>query len=188
MVARWRSVVVAILVTAVVSGVMGPVSAVEARGPVLVGVDALRPASGPLDPARCTRIGRLAVVDRDQQRGWLCDRLRVVHEFDITTARDQPDPAWYRVYAKDMVAWSDIDGTPVTMSHFVAFTRGKYAGARVAFHSVPAFGDGTFAQPLDSVGTPEHFGDSAGCIRVRPGDAELIWDHLRLGAYVHVRT
>ena len=179
---------VAAVLAAALLAVVGFAPSVQARGPLLVGSEILRPAPGPLDPERCPRIGRLAAVDRDQQRGWLCDRLRVVHEFPVTTARSQPDPAWYRVYAKDMVAWSDIDGTPVTMSHFVAFTRGKYAGARVAFHSVPTFGDGTFAQPLASVGTPEHFGDSAGCIRVRPEDAERIWDHLRLGAYVQILT
>ena len=39
------------------------------------------------------------------------------------------------------------------MTHFVAFTYGKFRGARIAFHSVPMWQrDGELVQPLDSVG------------------------------------
>ena len=67
------------------------------------------------------------------------------------------------------------------MTHFVAFTYGKYQGARIAFHSIPKYGDGEYVQPLDSVGTQELFGDSSGCIRVLPDDAELFWSWLDIG-------
>ena len=38
------------------------------------------------------------------------------------------------------------------MTHFVAFTYGKFRGARIAFHSVPIWSSGEWVQPLDSVG------------------------------------
>jgi len=168
--------------------VVGVTAPVEARPPLLVAPERLVTTRGALDPERCPRWARLAVVDRQVQKGWLCEGMRVVREFPVTTAQDQPDPGWYRVYARDIRAWSSIDTAPVTMTHFVAFTRGKYQGARVAFHSVPVHRDGTWAQPADSVGTMEHFGDSAGCIRTLPDDAQAIWDHLRLGDWVIIAS
>jgi len=39
---------------------------------------------------------------------------------------------------------------------------------------------------LDSVGSMSLFGASSGCIRVRPADAEAVWDHLSIGDQVHV--
>ena len=56
----------------------------------------------------------------------------------------------------------------------------------MAFHAVPRYRDGTLAQPLESVGTQARFGDSSGCIRVRPVDSVAIWDHLAVGDQVHV--
>ena len=96
------------------------------------------------------------------------------------------DPGEYDVYAKDLNASSNLSGQYSTMTHFVAFTHGKYQGARIAFHSVPKYGDGTWVQPLDSVGTQEYFGASAGCIRVLPDDAVRIWDWLSIGDLVRV--
>ena len=58
--------------------------------------------------------------------------------------------------------------------------------ARVAFHAVPRYSDDTLAQPLESVGTQARFGDSSGCIRVRPADSVAIWDHLAIGDQVAV--
>jgi hypothetical protein len=72
------------------------------------------------------------------------------------------------------------------MTHFVAFTRGKFQGARIAFHSVPTYSNGEFIQPLDSVGTEQYFGASAGCIRVLPDDAVRIWDWLSIDDAVRV--
>jgi hypothetical protein len=43
-------------------------------------------------------------------------------------------------------------------------------------------------QPLASVGTPQHFGDSAGCIRVLPEQGQVIWDWLQKGDEVRVIT
>jgi hypothetical protein len=106
----------------------------------------------------------------------------------ITTAQSQPDPGTYDVYANDLTASSSISGKYSTMTHFVAFTHGKNRGARIAFHSVPRYADGEFVQPLDSVGTQELWGDSAGCIRVLPDDAELIWSWLDVGDTVSVIT
>jgi len=90
------------------------------------------------------------------------------------------------VYAKDLDASSTLTGEYSTMTHFVAFTYGKYQGARIAFHSVPRYSNGEFVQPLDSVGTAEMHGESSGCIRVLPEDAEQIWDWLDVGDTVIV--
>ena len=138
------------------------------------------------DPATCPSDGHGAVVDRANQMGWLCDGGAIVREFPVTTARSQPDPGTYPVYAKDLHASSTISGAFSRMTHFVAFTYGKYQGARIAFHSVPTYTDGSFVQPLDSVGTQELFGASAGCIRVLPDDAVAIWDWLAEGDAVNV--
>jgi lipoprotein-anchoring transpeptidase ErfK/SrfK len=117
---------------------------------------------------------------------WLCAGGAIVREFPVSTARSQPDPGTYPVYDKDLNASSTISGAFSRMTHFVAFTHGKYQGARIAFHSVPTYGDGSYVQPLDSVGSPEWWGDSAGCIRVLPEDAVAIWDWLGVGDAVHV--
>jgi lipoprotein-anchoring transpeptidase ErfK/SrfK len=53
---------------------------------------------------------------------------------------------------------------------------------------VPKDADGEYVQPLDSVGTAELHGDSSGCIRVLPDDAELIWRWLSIGDTVTVVT
>jgi hypothetical protein len=74
------------------------------------------------------------------------------------------------------------------MTHFVAFTYGKVSGARIAFHSVPTYRNGEFAQPLSTVGALTQRGDSEGCIRVLPDDAQAIWDWLSIGDEVRVIT
>jgi hypothetical protein len=138
------------------------------------------------DPATCPRFGRAAIVDRAVQAAWLCENGFVIREMPITSARSQPDPGTYEVYAKDLRASSNLTGQYSEMTHFVAFTRGKYQGARIAFHSVPTYRDGSWVQPLESVGTPERYGDSSGCIRVLPDDAVAIWDFLSIGGDVTV--
>ncbi len=165
----------------VVDGVVGPQTA--ALLGTWVGPDVLPP-----DPATCPEIGRSAVVDRFNQRSWLCDDGEITEVMPITSAVSQPDPGTYEVYAKDMNASSTLTGEYSTMTHFVAFTYGKYQGARIAFHSVPQYPNGEYVQPLDSVGTSELFGDSAGCIRVLPEHAELIWSWLDVGDTVSVVT
>lgn len=138
------------------------------------------------DPRSCDGVDHAVVVDRAVQRGWLCESEQVTTVFPLTSSDLQPDPGVYEVYAKDIKAWSWEFGPPSTMTHFVAFTRGKFAGARIAFHSVPVYADGSWAQPLESVGTMEHFGDSSGCIRLLPEDAEVVWNFLELGGSVRV--
>lgn len=158
---------------------------VELDGPLLhnAGADpfAWRP-----DPRSCDGVDHAVVVDRAVQRGWFCESEQVTTVFPLTSSDLQPDPGVYEVYAKDIKAWSWEFGPPSTMTHFVAFTRGKFAGARIAFHSVPVYSDGSWAQPLESVGTMEHFGDSSGCIRLLPEDAQAVWDFLDLGGSVRV--
>jgi hypothetical protein len=51
---------------------------------------------------------------------------------------------------------------------------------------VPTYSNGEFIQPLDSVGTEQYFGASAGCIRVLPDDAVRIWDWLSIDDAVRV--
>ena len=138
------------------------------------------------DPETCADIDNGSVIDREFQRSWLCSEGEIIHVFPITTAWNQPDPADYRVLEKDMEASSVETGSYTEMTHFVVFTRGKFQGARVGYHSVPTHPDGEFIQTLGSVGTEELHGQSSGCIRARPDDAVLVWDHLEVGDTVRV--
>jgi peptidoglycan hydrolase-like protein with peptidoglycan-binding domain len=147
--------------------------------------------AGPLGPMPatnddCPSTPHGVIVDRANQRGALCENGSITYEFPITTAVSQPDPGTYPVYAKDLNASSTITGQYSTMTHFVAFTRGKYQGARIAFHSMPKYSNGQYLQPLDSVGTPEMHGESSGCIRLKPDDAIRVWDWLAIDDEVHV--
>jgi len=134
----------------------------------------------------CKDAGRTAVVDRKTQRAWLCLDGTVTAVFPITSANDQPLPGHYKVYAKDLKAYSTAGGHYSTMTHFVAFTRGIHTGARVAFHSAPKYRNGSYVEPLDQIGNLNSKGESSGCIRVLPDDASLIWDTLRIGDAVVV--
>ena len=140
-----------------------------------------------IDP-NCPLTPHGAVIDRDRQRAWLCDNGVALPEFVVTTAREQPDPGTYPVYAKSMHASSRLGGHYSTMTHFVAFTRGEETGARVAFHTVPVLRTGEYVQPLASVGTQMEFGASSGCIRVLPEQGQVIWDWLQKGDEVRVIT
>lgn len=165
----------------VVDGVVGPQTATEIGA--WVGPDVLPP-----DPATCPATGRSAVIDRFNQRTWLCEAGEITEVMPMTSAVSQPDPGTYEVYAKDMNASSTLSGEYSEMTHFVAFTYGKYQGARIAFHSIPTYSDGSYVQSLDSVGTSALHGASSGCIRVLPEDAELIWSWLDIGDTVTVVT
>ena len=147
--------------------------------------------AGPLGPmpatdADCPSTSHGAIVDRANQRGALCENGHITYEFPMTSAWSQPDPGTYPVYAKDLHASSNLTGQYSEMTHFVAFTRGKYKGARIAFHSIPKYSNGEYVQPLESVGTAAYHGESSGCIRVLPDDAVKIWDWLSIGDEVHV--
>ena len=150
-------------------------------------------ASGPVRSARCppptttARAHPTAPSSTAPTNAARCaTNGTITYEFPITSAWSQPDPGTYPVYAKDLNASSNFGGHYSTMTHFVAFTRGKYKGARIAFHSVPKTSDGECVQPLDSVGTEAYHGESSGCIRVLPDDAVKIWDWLSIGDEVHV--
>jgi hypothetical protein len=145
-----------------------------------------RPTQAPPDPATCPTTSHGAVVDRATQRAWLCTDGAIVRVMAVTTAHDQPDPGVYPVYAEDLQTTSWTGGHTSILDRFVAFTRGKYEGARIGFHAVPHLRDGTLLQPLETVGTQALFGASSGCIRVRPADAVAVWDHLGVGDEVHV--
>jgi hypothetical protein len=138
-----------------------------------------------IDPG-CPLTPHAAVIDRDRQRAWLCDHGVALPEFVVTTARRQPDPGTYPIYDKDLRASSKLDGHYKTMTHFVAFTTGEETGARIAFHTVPVLTNGEYVQPLESVGTEERHGDSAGCIRVLPEQGQVLWDWLAVGDEVRV--
>lgn len=139
----------------------------------------------PLLSSFCPSTAHSVVVDRERQTAWLCDSGTAIHQFPFTGAISQPDAGTYEVYANDLRATSS-GVTPSTMTHFVAFTRGKFRGARIAFHSVPIDGAGNFVQPLDSVGDVQRRGESAGCLRVLPDDAVRVWDWLAEGDQVRV--
>ena len=136
--------------------------------------------------AFCPTTPHAVAVDRDRQRAWLCEDGRAVYEFPFTGAVTQPDPGTYPVHAKDLQAYSTLSGERSDMTHFVAFTYGKFQGARIAFHSVPVRRDGSFLQPLESVGDVSMRGQSAGCLRVLPDDAVRVWDWLAIGDEVRV--
>lgn len=129
----------------------------------------------------CADSGHSAVIDRVQQRTWLCDAGHVTSEFVMTSAYSQPSRGTYTVYAKDLEASSMFTGKYSTMTHFVAFAKGRNTGARIAFHSIPKYSDGKYVQPLDSVGTAAKRGASSGCIRVLYDDSVEIWNWLAIG-------
>jgi len=140
------------------------------------------------DSYACPGTPRGAVIDRVEQRAWLCEGRRIVRRMPVTTATNQPDPGIYPIYAKDAQARSFFGPQASTLDQFVAFTYGKFQGARIAFHAIPRYDDGSLAQPPESVGTPERWGDSSGCIRLRPEDALALWDFLAIGDQVRVLT
>jgi hypothetical protein len=151
-------------------------------------VDATTAAPAPvgITDADCPSTAHGAVIDRAHQRGALCDHGAVSYRFPLTSARRQPDPGTYPVYARDMRTSSMFGGHYSTMTHFVAFAHGKYSNARIAFHSVPVLRDGNFVQPLSSVGSTDQWGNTSGCIHVIPTDAVKVWNWLALGDKVHV--
>ena len=144
-------------------------------------------AAAVIDP-NCPTTPHGAVIDRERQRAWLCDNGVALPEFVITSARDQPDLATYKVFEKSMNASSRFGGHYSTMTHFVAFAHGENTGARVAFHTLPVLRSGEYVQPLASVGTQLRYGDSSGCIRVLPEQGPMIWDWLQKGDEVRVVT
>jgi hypothetical protein len=191
------AVVAAVAATAALSGGMAALPAGWSGSPVgapgsstgssgMGAKAAPRATLAPPDPTTCPATSHGAVVDRNNQRAWLCTDGTIVRVMAITSARSQPDPGVYAVYAEDMETTSYYGERPSTLDRFVAFTYGEEEGARVAFHAVPRYSDDTLAQPLESVGTQARFGDSSGCIRVRPVDSVAIWDHLAVGDQVHV--
>ena len=169
-------------VTSLVTDVVEPFETPAAAPPATT----FGPAATPTTPEvladnGCADSGHSAVIDRDNQRAWLCNDNQVTDKFVMTSANSQPDVGTYKVYAKDLNASSTLTGKYSTMTHFVAFTKGKYKGARIAFHSLPKYSNGEYIQPLESVGTAEMHGASSGCIRVLPDDAVKIWNWLATG-------
>lgn len=136
--------------------------------------------------SNCPATGHAAVIDRTNQRAWLCTDGLADTKFPITTAITQPNPATYTVYGKSLVTTSTFGGHFSYLDNFVAFTRGKSTGARIGFHAVPRTASGSPYQPYTTVGTPAWFGQSSGCIRVLPDQSRLIWQHLRVGDKVVV--
>lgn len=167
----------------------GPSPAPAASVPAAAAAAPATTATSVLAPelsAWCPGGDHSAVVDRDRQSAWLCEDGTATYEFAFTGAISQPDAGSYPVYAKDRDASSTNSKGTSTMTHFVAFTYGKFKGARIAFHSVPIDAAGAFLQPLDSVGEPGRRGESAGCLRVVPDDAVRVWDWLDEGDEVRV--
>lgn len=144
------------------------------------------PATLPAGSSSCPKVGHGAVVDRAHQRGWLCTDGGAAAAFPITTAISMPNPGTYHVYAKDRLTTSTFGGHFSYLDNFVAFTYGPNTGARVAFHAVPRDSAGNPYQPYDTVGSAAWFGQSSGCIRVLPGQSQMIWDHLGIGDAVIV--
>ena len=70
----------------------------------------------------CPGTRRGAVIDRDEQRAWLCEGKRIVRWMPVTTAISQPDPGVYPIYAKDAQTRSNFGTQVSTLDRFVAFT------------------------------------------------------------------
>ncbi len=136
--------------------------------------------------SNCPATGHAAVIDRANQRAWLCTDGVADAKFPITTAIAQPSPATYTVYGKSLVTTSTFGGHFSYLDNFVAFTRGINTGARIGFHAVPRTASGSPYQPYNTVGTQAWFGQSSGCIRVLPDQSRLIWQHLGIGDKVVV--
>lgn len=141
------------------------------------------PSSG---SSSCPTTVHGAVIDRANQRAWLCTSGVAAAKFPITTAISQPNPGTYHVFAKDRLTTSTFGGHLSYLDNFVAFTYGTNTGARVAFHAVPRDAAGNPYQPYDTVGTAAWFGQSSGCIRALPEQSQVIWDHLAIGDAVVV--
>jgi hypothetical protein len=139
--------------------------------------------------AGCPDAGHGAVVDRARQRAWLCDGpFRAGPELRVTTAISQPLPGTYPVYAKVPVTTSTFGGHFSYLDDFVAFTHGLRTGARIAFHAVPRTRAGGYLQSFDSLGDLSRRGESSGCVRVLPAEAERVWAWLSVGDPVTVIT
>jgi hypothetical protein len=167
----------------VADGSTTPISVTELSESLVSAPDKVAPETTLVPPSNngCADLGHSAVIDRANQRTWLCNDGKVSATFVMTSAITQPDPGTYKVYAKDLNSSSLLTGKYSTMTHFVAFTYGKYTGARIAFHSIPQYSDGQYVQPLDSVGTAAKRGASSGCIRVLYDDSVRIWNWLAMG-------
>lgn len=134
----------------------------------------------------CPTVARSVVIDRRWQRAWVCADGDIATIIPVTTARDQPDPGDYPVYARDWQSFSDQTPRRSWLDRFIAFTRGKHEGLRIGFHAVPYYDGGRRLQPLESVGALDRFGTSDGCIRLRPEHAELLWNFLQEGDTVRI--
>lgn len=165
-----------------------PVTLTDRSEPLVSATDSVTSATSFVAPAAngCADSGHSAVIDRANQRTWLCSDGKVTSTFVMTSAITQPSRGTYKVYAKDLNSSSMLTGKYSTMTHFVAFTYGKFTGARIAFHSIPQYNDGQYVQPLDSVGTAAKRGSSSGCIRVLFDDSVRIWNWLAVGDPVTV--
>ena len=146
-----------------------------------------RPTQAPPDPATCPATAHGAVVDRANQRAWLCTDGRIVRVMAITTARDQPDPGVYPVYAEDLQTTNSYRrahraSSTASWPSPAASTRAPASASTPC----PTSATGRWLQPLETVGTQALFGASSGCIRVRPADAVAVWDHLAVGDEIHV--
>jgi hypothetical protein len=169
---------------AVATGVAATAPPAALDAPAQAAAAASRGASLAIRPEgseHCPSSGHAAVIDRATQTAWLCADGTALPRFPITTARNQPDPGSYRVYAKDRLTTSTFGGHFSYLDNFVAFTRGKFTGARIAFHALPRTAGGHPYQPYDTVGSPQWHGASSGCIRVLPEQSRVIWDHLGVG-------
>lgn len=124
--------------------------------------------------------GRRVVYNMSRQRVWLVGA-------DGTVARTYPvsgsrfanlEPGTYSVTSRSAVATAY--NSDETMRYMVRFAYGRTAP--IGFHSIPAYSDGTLAEPRSQLGTRQ----SAGCIRQWITDAKALWDFAPVGTTVVV--
>lgn len=132
------------------------------------------PGMGSADAARLpadSGSGRRVVYDISAQRVWLVNADGGVERTYLVSGSRQQDllaPATYTVDSRSRHAVSF--NSKETMNYMVRFAYGDHFA--IGFHDIPTLvDDGSLAQSLDDLGTPQ----SAGCIRQREADAKALW-------------
>ena len=115
--------------------------------------------------------GRRVVYDNSEQRVWLVDDGdRLVSSYLVSGRKGVPAPGTYSVYSRS--EWTTSYTGSVRMEHMVRFAIGANQGWPIGFHAIPVTYSG---KPIQSESELGQF-RSAGCVRLAPADASLMWD------------
>lgn len=127
-------------------------------------------------PSGDTKIKKQVKVDLSQQKAYLFENGQIVKEYPISSGKlDTPTPTGnFRVIYKQDMAYSKPTGC--WLAFWVGFTSdGKYG-----FHETPICEGERKGE--DKMGVP----DSAGCIRLKLGDAEQFYNWVEIETSVEI--